>query len=150
MTEHTPKPQEPVTKTTVTPEPALQAAEAQQVEISEQEEQVKKQDFAQLVQTQIIELKQEFLNRIESIKAQFPLSQADLLELKDVVKEEFSTVIEDVNQVSKEIKQEISDISAKHKEQLAEIFKRSKQHTVEALNKINLSQPKEKSDQTES
>lgn len=145
MTEHTPKHQEPVTAEKVTAEKVT--AETQKAEATEQ---TTKQDFAELVQAQIIELKQDFLNRIESIKAQFPLSQAVLLELKDVVKEEFSTVIEDVNQVSKEIKQEISDISAKHKEQLAEIFKRSKQHTVEALNKINLSQPKEKSDQTES
>lgn len=142
MREHTPKSERStLVEEMATPDTIL-AIDAEKIEIE-------KQDFAQLVQTQIIELKKEFVNRIESIKTQFPLSQADLLELKDVVKDEFSSVLEDVNQVSKEIKQEISDISIKHKEQLAEIFKRSKQHTVEAFNKINLSQPKEKSDSTE-
>ncbi len=111
--------------------------------MTEQNNNEPKQDFAELVQQQIVELKQDVLGRLEKLKAQFPLTQSDLTEIKDLVKEEVSTVIQDVTQVSQDVKQEITDISNKHKDQLASIFKRSKDHTMDALNKINLSQPKD-------
>lgn len=102
-----------------------------------------KADFAQVVQKQITELKQEFTQRVESLKSQFPLSQDDLIKLKDKLSAEIAVVLEDVTKVSKEIKQDITDISLKHKDQIADTFSHAKETVVDVLQSINLSQAKD-------
>lgn len=102
-----------------------------------------KLDFAQVVQKQITELKEEFVQRVESLKAQFPLSQEDLISLKDKLAAEISAILEDVTKVSKEIKQDITEISVKHKDQLAGTLSHAKETVVDAVKSINLSQPKD-------
>ena len=66
---------------------------------------VAKKDFAQSVQDQIVELKTEFLKRVETLKAQFPVSQTELVELKETLKVELTALLEDFNKVSKDIKE---------------------------------------------
>lgn len=109
---------------------------------TQQQNSNEKLDFAQVVQKQISELKEEVVQRIEALKTQFPLSQADLIELKDTLKAEMNTVLDDVTQVSKALKQDLSDISIKHKEQLSDTIKHAKETVVDAFSAINLSQPK--------
>ena len=65
------------------------------------------------------------------------MSQKDLTDLKDFVKTEVNAVIEDLSKFGKELKDDVSQISVKHKDQLTETFKRSKEHTLEAWNKVS-------------
>ena len=46
-------------------------------------------------------------------------------------------MIEDLSKFGKELKDDVSQISVKHKDQLTETFKRSKEHTLEAWNKVS-------------
>ena len=108
-----------------------------------QNTQTGKQDFAQVVQSQIQELKQDVLARLDGLKAQFPLSQADLVSLKDTLKAELSALLEEAVSVSKELKAELTDLSHKHKEQITHTLKASKNNVADALGKINLSTPKD-------
>ena len=107
------------------------------------EEQKEKLDFAQYVQQQLTELREQLKSRLNEISTRFPISSEDLISLKDTLKVEFSHIIEDLTQTSKEIKQELTEISLKHKDHLSETFKHSKDQTVEAFSKINLSQLKD-------
>lgn len=91
----------------------------------------------QTAQSQLAAFKQEVLNRLEIIKSQVNLSQKDLIELKGFVKAELNVVIEELTKLGREIKQDVSQISLKHKDQLTETFKRSKEHTLEAWNKVS-------------
>ena len=100
------------------------------------------------VQEQLGQLKQDVLQKIEALKAQFGSSPKDLGELKDFVKTEFSAIIDDLSKLGKELKEDVSSISVKHKDQLAETFKRSKEHTLEAWKKVNPSKT-ETNDETD-
>ena len=101
------------------------------------EQSTQSKDLAATVQKQIIDFKADFLNRFNGLKEQLPLSTQDLTELKAVLQAEFNTVLEEIGQVSKEIKQDLSDISSKHKEQLVDIFQRSKGTAVDAISKVS-------------
>lgn len=101
------------------------------------EQSTQSKDLAANVQKQIVDFKADFLNRFNGLKEQLPLSTQDLTELKAVLQAEFNTVLEEIGQVSKEIKQDLSDISSKHKEQLVEIFQRSKGTAVDAISKVS-------------
>jgi thiamine kinase-like enzyme len=94
-----------------------------------------KKDYAQLIQSQVSEIKQELLQRVEVLKSQFSLSPDDLSSLKDTLKTEVSAILEDVTQVSKNIKQELTELSAKHKDSLTATIQRSKDHTLGFLNR---------------
>ena len=123
--------------------------ELEQSPTTEAEKSVKA-DFAEYVQQQIAEIKQEVMDRFDKISSHFPVSKEDLAYIKDTLKTEFATVVEDISQTSKEIKQEVTEISIKHKEHLTETFKRSKEQAIEAFSKINLSQVKEKTSELDS
>lgn len=107
-----------------------------------------KPDFAQYVQQQLGEIKQDVISRLSQISTHFPLSNEDVLYIKDTLKTEFANVLEEVTQTSKEIKQDLTEISLKHKEHLSETLKRSKDQAFEAFSKINLSQIKENKSET--
>lgn len=92
------------------------------------------------VQSQMLTFKQELLQRIEVIKTQFGTSQHDFAELKDFVKAEFNLVVDELFNLGKELKGDVSQISTKHKEHLSETLKRSKEHTLEAWNKVSTKQ----------
>lgn len=89
------------------------------------------------VQSQILTFKQELLQRIDVIKTQFGSSQKDFAELKDFVKSEFNLVLDELLNLGKELKGDVSQISTKHKDHLSETFKRSKEHTLDAWNKVS-------------
>ena len=92
------------------------------------------------VQSQLASFKQELLSRLVVIKSQVNLSQKDLIELKDFIKAELNTVVEDLSKLGKALKQDVSQISLKHKDQLTDTFKRSKEHTLEAWQKVSTKQ----------
>lgn len=89
------------------------------------------------VQDQLRQLKQDVLNKLDQLKVQFGSSQKDFSELKEFVKTEFNTVIDDLSKLGKELKEDVTQISGKHKDHLTETFKRSKEHTLEAWKKIS-------------
>ena len=95
-----------------------------------------KKDYAQLIQAQVAEIKQELLQRIDLLKAQLPLNQEDLVSLKDTLKTEVSAIIEDVSLVSKELKQDLTELSAKHKDSISATLQRTKDHTLDVWNKL--------------
>ncbi|MDB0237391.1 hypothetical protein CTY60_17710, partial [Acinetobacter baumannii] len=72
---------------------------------------------------------------LDVIKAQFNTSQEGLNELKNTLKAEINALIEDLTKVTKELKGDISQISLKHKDSLTESLKRTKNNAVEAWNK---------------
>lgn len=88
------------------------------------------------VQSKLQGFKQELLNRIDVIKGQFNHSQQDLFDLKDFIKAELNLVLEDLNKLTKELKDDVSQISLKHKDHLTETYQRSKKHTLEAWSKV--------------
>lgn len=102
-----------------------------------------KPDFAQYVQQQLGGIKQDVMLRFNQISTHFPLSNEDIVYIKDTLKTELSHILEEVTQTSKEIKQDLTEISLKHKEHLSETLKRSKDQAFEVFSKINLSQVKE-------
>ena len=83
-----------------------------------------------------IEAEAKQLNASVQLKSQFGSSQKDFGELKEFVKTELNTVIEDLSKLGKELKEDVTQISGKHKEHLTETFKRSKEHTLEAWKKV--------------
>ena len=89
------------------------------------------------VQDQLRHLKQDVLNKLDQLKVQFGSSQKDFSELKEFVKTEFNTVIDDLSKLGKELKEDVTQISGKHKDHLTETFKRSKEHTLEAWKKVS-------------
>ena len=89
------------------------------------------------VQEHLRQFKQDLLLRLETIKGQLSNSQKDLTELKEFVKTEFTAVLDDLTKLGKELKGDVSEISVKHKDQLTETFKRSKEHTLDAWNKVS-------------
>ena len=56
--------------------------------------------------------------------------------LGDVIKKEFGTLVEDLGKVGREIKDDLGQITLKHKDTLTDVLKRSKEHAVEAWNKV--------------
>lgn len=89
----------------------------------------------QNIHNQFAQIKQDILQRLDVIKAQFNTSQEGLNELKNTLKAEINALIEDLTKVTKELKGDISQISLKHKDSLTESLKRTKNNTVEAWNK---------------
>jgi hypothetical protein len=73
------------------------------------------------------------------IKTQLNSSQGNLVELKNALKVELNSLIEELTQVSKEIKDDINQISVKHKDTLVGSFKRTKVQAVDAWNKVRAS-----------
>ena len=118
----------------VAKEASVQATEA--VTESKDKIEAEAQQLNASVQDQLRQLKQDLLQKLDQFKAQFGTSQKDFGELKEFVKTEFNTVIEDLSKLGKELKEDVSQISGKHKEQLTETFKRSKEHTLEAWKKV--------------
>jgi len=88
------------------------------------------------VQEQLRQLKQDLLQRIDTLKEQLFGSQKELTELTSFIKTEFTAVIEDLSNMGKELKEDVSQISTKHKEHLTGTFKRSKDSTIEVLKKV--------------
>ncbi len=80
----------------------------------------------QNIQNQLAQIKQDILHRLDVIKAQFNTSQEGLNELKNTLKAEINALIEDLTKVTKELKGDISQISLKHKDSLSESLKRTK------------------------
>ncbi len=89
----------------------------------------------QNIHNQFAQIKQDILQRLDVIKAQFNTSQEGLNELKNTLKAEINALIEDLTKVTKELKGDISQISLKHKDSLTESLKRTKNNAVEAWNK---------------
>ena len=121
--------QDKVTK----PKPALKEVVAESTEKLEAEA----KQLNASVQEQLRQFKQDLLLRLETIKGQLSNSQKDLTELKEFVKTEFTAVLDDLTKLGKELKGDVSEISVKHKDQLTETFKRSKEHTLDAWNKVS-------------
>ncbi|NDX31266.1 hypothetical protein G3N33_18675, partial [Acinetobacter baumannii] len=93
------------------------------------------QELNQNIHNQFAQIKQDILQRLDVIKAQFNTSQEGLNELKNTLKAEINALIEDLTKVTKELKGDISQISLKHKDSLTESLKRTKNNAVEAWNK---------------
>ncbi|WP_180126329.1 MULTISPECIES: hypothetical protein [unclassified Acinetobacter] len=119
----------------VTKEASVQATEA----VTESKEKIgaEAKQLNASVQDQLRHLKQDVLNKLDQLKVQFGSSQKDFSELKEFVKTEFNTVIDDLSKLGKELKEDVTQISGKHKDHLTETFKRSKEHTLEAWKKIS-------------
>lgn len=74
--------------------------------------------------------------RLESLKSQLTFSGQEISELKNLVKSEFTHLVDELAKLSQDLKADISQISLKHKENLTETFKRSKANAVEVWNKV--------------
>lgn len=118
---------------------AVEAKEQALEVISEGKEKLEEEveHLNESVQSQILTFKQELLQRIDAIKTQFGSSQKDFAELKDFVKSEFNLVLDELLNLGKELKGDVSQISTKHKDHLSETFKRSKEHALDAWNKVS-------------
>ena len=57
--------------------------------------------------------------------------------MKEFVKSELNSVIDELSKMGKELKEDVSQISVKHKDHLAETFKRSKEHTLDVWKKVS-------------
>lgn len=93
-------------------------------------------DLNLTVQDQLKQLRQDILQKLEALKGQFELSQSHYSELRTFIKTEFNTVIHDLADLGKDLKEDIVELSNKHKEHLSETYKRSKQNTLELWDKV--------------
>ncbi len=118
---------------------AVQAKEQAIEVISEGKEKLETEveHLNESVQIQILTFKQELLQRIEIIRSKFGSSQNDLGELNQFVKTELNSVLEQLINLGKELKEDVGQISIKHKDHLSEAFKRSKENTLDAWNKLS-------------
>ena len=82
------------------------------------------------------ESNQALWTRLESLKSQLTFSGQEISELKNLVKSEFTHLVDELAKLSQDLKADISQISLKHKENLTETFKRSKANAVEVWNKV--------------
>lgn len=84
------------------------------------------------IQEQIRQFKEELFKHFDQLKA---LNGNDLVELKAFAKTELNTLVEDLAQLTQEIKQDVSEISLKHKDHLTQTLKRSKDNTLQVWSK---------------
>ncbi len=87
-------------------------------------------------QEPVRESNQALWARLESLKSQLTFSGQEISELKNLVKSEFTHLVDELAKLSQDLKADISQISLKHKENLTETFKRSKANAVEVWNKV--------------
>ncbi|AOA57731.1 hypothetical protein [Acinetobacter larvae] len=90
----------------------------------------------ELVQQQLLNLKQDVLRHVANIKQQLEYSQQSLVAFSQVVKGEVGTVYEDVSRLGQQLKTEVVEISHKHKTQLSQSLKRSKENTLQQWDKV--------------
>ena len=94
------------------------------------------QQFHQLAQMQLKDLKQDLTQRVHIVQTKIHRSQQDFSQLKALIQSEMSVVAKELGALSKTLKEDISHISLRHKDQLSQMFKRSKQHTIAAWQKV--------------
>lgn len=83
------------------------------------------------VQTQLIQIKDEVLGRVEIVKQQVQHSQKHLQELSGTLKLELGDLISDLTKLGTDLKIGITQLSSKHKLQITETIKKSTTETLD-------------------
>lgn len=115
-------------------------AKNQSIEVLNEQKEIISADVVKLsenIKTQLKDLKSDVLDRVSIIKDKIDLSQQDITELKTFVGTELNVIWGELTTLVQEIKADAGQISDKHIEHVVGAFKRSKEHTLEAWEKIS-------------
>lgn len=83
------------------------------------------------VQTQLSQIKDDVLGRVETVKQQVQHSQKHLQELGYTLKIEFGDLLSDLTKFASDLKIGIIQLSSKHKLQITETIKKSTTETLD-------------------
>lgn len=115
-------------------------AKNQSIEVLNEHKEIISEDVFELsenIKTQLKDLRSDVLERVSIIKDKIDLSQQDITELKTFVRTELNVIWGELATLVQEIKADAGQISDKNKQHLVGAFRRSKEHILEAWEKIS-------------